>query len=158
MIDIRYHSGIYTLMAKQELPLKIEEAWKFFSTPENLVLITPPHMEFVITSGKATKMYSGQIISYKVSPVSGIKTNWITEITQVEQGKFFVDEQRFGPYRMWHHEHHFTESEKGIIMFDKVSYKLPFGFIGRLAHLIFVRKQLESIFQFREHKLTELFG
>lgn len=115
-------------------------------------------MGFRITSDDSGRAYPGQIISYKVAPVAGIKVNWVTEITHVEEGKFFVDEQRFGPYSMWHHEHHFLENEYGVLMTDKVSYKIPFGIFGHLAHRLFVNRQLKGIFEFREKALEELFG
>ena len=136
----------------------MNEAWKFFSSPENLATITPPGMGFVITSGQPEKMFPGQIITYKVSPFPGFVTNWITEITHVLAGSYFVDEQRFGPYRMWHHIHRFEEKQSGVLMTDQVSYKLPFGFIGRIAHGLFVKAQLKRIFEFREQKLDELFN
>ena len=158
MVEIKKHSGIYTLTVMQQLPIKLSEAWDFFSSPKNLEYITPDHMGFKITSGEPGKMYAGQIISYKVSPIPGIKTNWVTEITHVEGGKFFVDEQRFGPYSMWHHEHHFEENEKGIMMTDKVSYKIPFGFLGSIAQALFVKKQLKGIFEYRVNVLEEKFG
>jgi ligand-binding SRPBCC domain-containing protein len=115
-------------------------------------------MGFKITSGTPTKMYSGQIITYKVSPFPGVKTNWVTEITHVSAGSFFVDEQRFGPYRMWHHEHHFEVQNDGVLMTDRVSYKLPLGFLGRIAHLLFVKNQLKQIFEYREIFLEKEFG
>ncbi len=141
----------------QELPIELPAAWKFFSSPVNLEKITPQHMGFQITSGVPKEMYPGQIISYKVSPVPGIKTSWVTEITHVEENKFFVDEQRFGPYSMWHHEHHFEEREGSVLMTDKVSYKIPLGFLGRLAHFLFVKKQLRSIFEYRIEVLEKKF-
>ena len=103
-------------------------------------------------------MYPGQIISYKVAPLPGIKTNWVTEITHVQEGHFFVDEQRFGPYSMWHHEHHFHQEENQVLMIDKVSYKIPFGVLGHLAQLLFVKKQLREIFSYRIQALEEIFG
>ncbi len=115
-------------------------------------------MGFRITSGKSAKMYPGQIISYRVAPLPGIKTNWVTEITHVKEGHFFVDEQRFGPYRMWHHEHHFVEDGNQVLMTDKVSYKIPFGFLGHLAQVLFVKKQLTEIFDYRYQMLEEMFG
>jgi len=150
MITIKSHSGIYTLEVKQFIGIPIAEAWNFFSSPGNLSKITPEHMGFIITSEAAGKMYTGQIITYKVSPFPGFTTNWVTEITHVSEGRFFVDEQRFGPYSMWHHEHHFEVQGKGVLMTDRVSYKLPFGFLGRIAHFIFVKKQLQQIFEYRE--------
>ncbi|SNS44434.1 Ligand-binding SRPBCC domain-containing protein [Ekhidna lutea] len=158
MIEIKKHSGIYTLTVMQQLPIGLSEAWEFFSSPKNLEKITPQQMGFKITSGEPGKMYPGQIISYKVSPLPGIKTSWVTEITQVKHGKFFVDEQRFGPYRMWHHEHHFEENEQGVMMTDKVSYKMPFGFLGHLAQVLLVKKQLKGIFEYRVKVLEEKFG
>ena len=157
MITIKSHSGIYTLEAKQFIGIPIAEAWDFFSSPGNLSKITPEHMGFIITSGAAGKMYTGQIITYKVSPFTGFTTNWVTEITHVSEGCFFVDEQRFGPYSMWHHEHHFEVQGKGVLMTDRVSYKLPFGFLGRIAHFIFVKKQLRQIFEFREKFLEQAY-
>ncbi|WP_370088248.1 hypothetical protein [Ekhidna sp.] len=157
MIEIKKHSGIYTLTVMQQLPIGLSEAWEFFSSPKNLERITPDHMGFIITSGKPGKMYPGQIISYKVSPLSGVKTSWITEITHVKEGEYFVDEQRFGPYRMWHHEHHFEENDQGVLMTDKVSYKIPFGFLGSIAQILFVKKQLKGIFEYRVKVLDEMF-
>ncbi|MEQ9466815.1 MAG: SRPBCC family protein [Ekhidna sp.] len=158
MVEIKKHSGIYTLTVMQQLPIGLSEAWDFFSSPKNLEKITPDHMGFKITSGEPGSMYPGQIISYKVSPLPGIKTSWVTEITHVEEGKFFVDEQRFGPYSMWHHEHHFEENEKGVMMTDKVSYKIPFGFLGHIAQRLFVGRQLRGIFEYRVKVLEEKFG
>lgn len=158
MISIRSHSGVYTLETSQFLNITPAQAWDFFSSPENLAEITPPHMGFVITSGIPGKMYPGQIITYKVSPVAGLVTNWVTEITYVADGEFFVDEQRFGPYSMWHHVHRFEARQGGVLMTDQVSYKLPMGFIGKLAHALFVKRQLKHIFNYREQKLNELFG
>ena len=113
MVSIKQHSGIYTLRAEQHLPISLYKAWDFFSAPENLSVITPDYMNFTITSGFDEKvMFPGQIITYRVSPFKGIRSNWVTEITQVVKEKYFVDEQRFGPYSLWHHEHHFKEGRK----------------------------------------------
>lgn len=158
MITINKHSGIYTLDVMQKLPIELPEAWEFFSSPKNLALITPSHMKFKITSVDSGPMYPGQIITYKVAPIPGIKVNWVTEITHVREKTLFVDNQRFGPYSMWHHEHHFREIEGGIEMRDKVSYKIPFGFFGRLSHTLFVKKKLVEIFSFRRKALIERFG
>jgi ligand-binding SRPBCC domain-containing protein len=158
MATFKSHSGIYTLEFQQFVKISLSEAWDFFSSPGNLAKITPPHMGFNITSGKAGKMYPGQIITYKVSPFPGFTTNWVTEITHVSDQSFFVDEQRFGPYKMWHHEHHFELQNDGVLMTDRVSYKLPFGFLGRIAHAIFVRKQVMKIFDYREVCLENMFG
>jgi len=158
MISFRVHSGIYSLESSQFLNIGIERAWNFFSSPENLTTITPPHMGFVITSATPAKMFPGQIITYKLSPLPGIKINWVTEIAHVSEGEFFVDEQRFGPYAMWHHVHRFEEKNGRVFMTDSISYKLPLGIFGRIAHLLFVKRQLKQIFEYRETKLNELFG
>jgi len=157
MIEFRRHSGMFTLETEQFVPITIDKAWEFFSSPENLCLMTPPHMKFRITSGKPESMYVGQIISYTLSPFPGTKTNWVTEITVADNGNYFVDEQRFGPYKMWHHEHRFKTIKDGVLMTDKVSYKLPFGFLGQIAHALFVKRQLRAIFSYRQKTLEKLF-
>jgi ligand-binding SRPBCC domain-containing protein len=157
MIKIIKNSGIYTLLAEQKLPLSLGDAWDFFSSPENLSKITPEDMGFVITSPEQGKMYPGQIITYKVSILPGIKANWVTEITHVRNREYFVDEQRYGPYSMWHHEHQFEEISDGVLMKDKVSYKLPFGFLGHMVHPIIIKPQLTKIFSYRFKILEEMF-
>lgn len=153
------HSGIYTLTTEQELHISLEEAWDFFSAPENLQKITPPHMGFKITSEVDKKAYAGQIITYKVGILPGIKQNWVTEITQVKQKEFFIDEQRFGPYQMWHHEHWFYPLANGkTLMKDKISYKIPFGVLGKIAQSVFIKRQLTQIFEFRYKTLEKLFN
>ncbi len=159
MIQFKKHSGIYTLTTKQELNVSLEEAWNFFSSPENLEKITPKQMGFQITSKVDKKAYAGQIISYKVGILPGIKSNWVTEITQVKDKEFFIDEQRFGPYKMWHHEHWFEVLPNGkALMKDKISYKIPFGILGHLAQSIFIKRQLKSIFEHRFVTLEKLFN
>jgi ligand-binding SRPBCC domain-containing protein len=155
MITFKSLSGIYLLEASQYLNISMEEAWQFFSSPGNLSLITPSRMGFRITSGTPAVMYSGQIITYRVSPFWGFTTNWVTEITHVSPNRLFVDEQRIGPYRLWHHEHHFEKQDKGILMTDRVYYRLPFGFLGQIVHALFVRRQLENIFLFRKAYLQK---
>ena len=157
-VNISYHSGIYTLEVEQKLPISQFEAWNFFSNPGNLSEITPTEMEFKITSGKPDRMYAGQIISYQINLLPGFKSSWITEITQVKDLEYFIDEQRFGPYKMWHHEHRFTELESGILMHDKVSYKIPFGLIGRMVHALFIKRKLIGIFSYRINKLDAIFA
>ena len=157
MVIFQSHSGIHTLEVRQFINCSMDEAWLFFSSPGNLSKITPSHMGFQITSGTPAKMAPGQIITYRVSPFPGFTTNWVTEITHVSEGKYFVDEQRFGPYRMWHHEHHFEAQGEGVLMTDRVSYKLPFGWLGKLAHALFVKRQLQQIFAFREEFLDKMF-
>jgi len=154
MITIKKHSGIYTLTAEQHIKVKPEEAWNFFSSPENLAKITPPKMGFRISSENLEKIYAGQIISYKVGIFPIVKSNWVTEITQVSQNKYFIDEQRIGPYALWHHEHFFEADDKGTLIKDRVSYKTPFGIIGHALHAVFIKKQLLKIFEYRENMLN----
>ncbi len=150
-------SKVYSIKYTQQLPVTLQEAWKFFSDPKNLQEITPKDMGFnIISKHQGEKAYAGQIIEYKVSPVLGIPLYWMTEITHVEHEKYFVDEQRFGPYSLWHHQHHFKETASGVEMIDIVHYKLPFWFLGDIAHSIFVKKQLDNIFIFRKKKVEEL--
>lgn len=149
---------IYTLHKKQNLPISKETAWDFLSDPKNLKTITPDYMGFHILSGADRPMFSGQIIQYIVTPVLGIKTKWVTEITHVREGEYFVDEQRFGPYALWHHKHFIKDIDGGVEMEDIIDYKIPFGFIGQLAHPILVKPKLEEIFSYRKEKLESLFG
>ena len=144
-------SKVYSLKTVQLLPTTLEKAWDFFSSPDNLSKITPQEMGFVIKSQHhGSKMYPGQIIEYTVRPLLGLPVYWMTEITQVKEGKFFIDEQRFGPYSLWHHQHHFKPVNGGIEMTDIVHYKIPFWFLGDIAHSIFVKKKLQDIFDFRK--------
>ncbi|MEI8198226.1 MAG: SRPBCC family protein [Phycisphaerae bacterium] len=138
---------------KQFLPVTAGEAWKFFSNPANLSRITPREMNFVITSKLPGNIYPGLIITYKVSPVFNIPVTWVTEITQVDEPFYFVDEQRSGPYTIWHHEHHFETVENGILMTDKLFYKIPLGPIGNLLDNIFIQKKVHGIFKFRNEFL-----
>lgn len=149
---------IYTLKAKQNLPISVEKAWEFLSSPANLKTITPDYMSFDILSGADRPMFSGQIIQYIVTPIFGIKTKWVTEITHVVDKKYFVDEQRFGPYALWHHKHFIKEIEGGVEMEDIIDYKIPFGILGQLVHPILVKPKLNEIFSYRKAKLIELFG
>ncbi|MBU2885751.1 SRPBCC family protein [Gilvimarinus agarilyticus] len=158
MISIKSHSGIYTLEVRQQIHTTLDVTWNFFSTPSNLTKITPKHMGFEITSDNLTQTYEGQIITYMVGIMPGIKSPWVTEITHVTDQKYFVDEQRFGPYAMWHHEHIFEEKNGAVIMTDRVSYKPPLGIIGRLMHSLFIKRQLLKIFRHRYDSLENFFG
>lgn len=149
---------MYQLRSKQILPIATKEAWDFLSNPANLGAITPKHMGFHILDGADSPMFPGQIIQYTVKPFPLYSVKWVTEITHVIQNNYFVDEQRFGPYAMWHHKHFIKKVDKGTEMNDIVDYKLPFGVLGRVMHSIMVKKQLYQIFRYREQKLTELFG
>src|SRR5690606_143765 len=149
---------IYKLHAKQNLPISVDEAWSFLSNPENLKVITPDYMGFNIQSGADRPMFAGQIIEYIVTPILCIKPKWVTEITHVVDKEYFVDEQRFGPYTLWHHKHFIKEIDGGVEMEDLLHYKLPFGFLGQLVHPFLVKQKLDEIFEYRKNKLVELFG
>lgn len=151
--------GFYQLHTTQKIPASVEKVWDFISSPGNLKKITPEYMGFDITSKNLPeKMYPGMIISYKVSPVMGIKTTWVTEITHVKEQEYFVDEQRVGPYSMWHHEHQIEAVPGGVLMTDIVSYKPPFGFLGSIANEIMIKHKLKEIFDFRTKAVEKLFG
>ncbi len=148
---------IFQLKSEQVLPITIDQAWEFFSSPKNLQKITPKHMGFEIISGAEKEMYSGQIIEYLVSPLLGIKMRWVSEIKSVSKGEFFIDEQRFGPYKFWHHKHFFEVHPNGVKLIDHVHYVLPFGFLGIIAQKLFVGKMLGNIFTYREKIIKDLF-
>jgi ligand-binding SRPBCC domain-containing protein len=149
---------MHLLETKQNLPVDLKTAWEFFSSPGNLKEITPDYMGFDIISVSAKKMYPGMIIRYTVRPVLHIPIHWVTEITHVDEQNYFVDEQRFGPYRFWHHTHRFKEIKEGVEMTDILYYKIKFGFIGRIANSLFVRKKLREIFDYRQAKIEEILG
>jgi ligand-binding SRPBCC domain-containing protein len=150
---------VYHFKRFHQLPINLNEAWAFFSSPINLSKITPEAMGFNIlyNSGKE-KMYAGQIIHYKLTLFPGIKTRWTTEITHVENGKYFVDEQRFGPHAFWHHQHMFKTIPSGIEMTDEVNYAIPFGWLGRFANWLFVERMLNRIFDYRFTVLEDHFN
>lgn len=149
---------LYTLHRTQKLPITLQQAWDFIANPKNLAVITPDSMGFTTLSGDDRPMFAGQIIHYTVTPVLGLKLQWVTEITHVADKSFFVDEQRYGPYKFWHHKHFLREIPGGVEMEDIVHYKLPYGIFGRMAHPFLVKPKLEEIFAYREKKLVELFG
>ncbi len=150
---------IYTKKYKTIIPISLEEAWDFFSSPKNLSKITPPKMGFnIISEFNEEKMYPGQLIAYKVSPLFGLKLNWCTEITHVLEKQYFVDEQRFGPYSMWHHQHHFKQIEGGVEMIDIVDYVVPLGIIGRMMNSLLISNEIEKIFSYREKVIKEMFN
>lgn len=149
---------IYTLHKKQQLPISLDEAWEFLSNPKNLKVITPAYMSFDIISGAEKPMFAGQIIQYLVTPILGIKTKWVSEITQYVEKKYFVDIQLYGPYALWHHKHFVNEIEGGVELEDIIDYKVPLGILGQLVHTFLVKPKLEEIFNYRQQKLVELFG
>jgi ligand-binding SRPBCC domain-containing protein len=150
---------LHKIETKQFIKSDLHKVWDFMSSPRNLAIITPPYMGFELLSDFGEgKMYPGQIIEYYVKPVLQIKLHWVTEITNVKQNQYFVDEQRFGPYAFWHHQHSFKEVNQGVEMNDLVHYKLPLGVFGKLANVLFVKKQLQEVFEYRFKKVNELFN
>ena len=145
------------LERQQTIPITLVEAWSFFGHPENLAAITPPSLGFRVTSPSQVDMYSGMIITYTVSPLLGLALPWVTEITHCREPYFFVDEQRLGPYRFWHHQHHFREVAEGVEVRDLVHYLLPFGLLGRVA-LGLVRRRLAAIFDYRREAVQQRFN
>lgn len=149
----------YQLIKTQKLPASVTEIWDFISSPGNLKKITPEHMGFLVTSNNGDeKMYPGMIITYKVSPLLGIKLNWMTEITHVKELEYFVDEQRIGPYTMWHHQHKIESIEGGVLMTDIITYEPPLGVLGVLANSLFIKTRLDEIFDYRKIILENKFG
>ena len=149
---------IYTLHKKLKLPITLDQAWDFLSNPKNLKTITPDSMNFQMVSVVDRPLYTGQIIQYTVTPLLGIKAKWVSEITHIEEKKYFVDVQMYGPYALWHHKHFIKPIKNGVEMIDVVDYKIPFGFLGRMMHPILVGPKLKEIFEYRRTALIELFG
>ncbi len=147
---------MYQFKAEQFISAEIEQCWDFFSDPANLKLITPDYMGFDILTEVPDEMYEGMMISYRVRPLMGLPVNWVTEITKIDPMNMFIDEQRKGPYRFWHHEHYFRKVEGGVLMNDLLSYDLPLGVIGKIAHRM-VRKRIEEIFDYRCKKIRDIF-
>ena len=151
--------SVHQLKTVQRIPVSLDEAWDFFSHPKNLAIMTPEHLNLKFTNELfGDEMYPGQVMTYNVKPVLGIPLFWMTEITHVRPKQFFVDEQRFGPYSLWHHQHHFRPIEGGVEMTDLIHYKVPGWFVGDIANKLFISRQLEGIFNFRYKKVEELFG
>lgn len=148
----------FQLNASQFLPISREEAWKFFSSPKNLALITPPDMKFKILSEPGQETHEGMLIDYSVRPLLGIPLFWRTEISKLQKPDYFIDSQLKGPYKLWEHTHRFKDVEGGVMMEDQVRYQLPFGFLGLFAHRLFVKKRLAQIFDFRKQVLLKIFN
>lgn len=149
---------MYQLKRTQFIHADLQTCWDYFSSPVNLRVITPNYVDFKVHTTVPETLYEGLIIRYTIRPILGVPLNWISEIKTIREGNYFIDEQRRGPYGMWHHEHHFKEVEGGVEMTDLIAYCMPFGFIGRFFHWLFIRKQLESIFDYRFRKVEELFN
>ena len=151
--------AFYQFQKHQKISTTIDEIWDFISSPANLKEITPDYMGFDITTKNLPdKMYAGMVISYEVSPLLGIKTTWVTEITHIIEKQYFVDEQRVGPYSLWHHQHIIEPIEDGVLMTDIVSYQPPFGFLGAIANALIIKNKLNEIFDFRTRAIETKFG
>ena len=150
--------AIKQLKSEQFLPISLDEAWDFFSSPANLNEITPESMTFKVMTELPEKMYPGLMINYKVAPLFNIPLSWTTEITHVKAQEYFVDEQRAGPYNIWHHEHHFKKVDGGILMTDILHYDIGKWIFGKIAGTLFVDAKVKSIFDFRYKKLEQMFG
>ena len=150
----------YTQIIREQLiKTNIDDLWGFISSPNNLEKITPNYMHFDITSNnKDQAMYPGMIIAYRVTPLFNLPLKWITEITHVKEKEFFVDEQRIGPYKMWHHEHIFKIKENGVLMTDIITYIPPFGLLGKLANYLFIKKKVIRIFDYRNKIINQIFN
>lgn len=149
---------IYNLKRSQLLPITLQEAWDFFSSPQNLSKITPRHMNFrILYASGGDAAYAGQIIRYTVNVLPWVKVQWVTEITQLKELSYFIDEQRFGPYALWHHQHHFRATPAGVEMTDEVNYAISMGPLGRLAHWLFVGREVNRIFDHRFRVLESYF-
>lgn len=150
---------VYSLYSRQCVPATLEKVWAFFSDAKNLKEVTPPHLNLTVTNQVyGDTVYAGQVMTYDVKPLLGITVSWMTEITHVKAPHYFVDEQRKGPYQLWHHQHHFNAVEGGVEMTDLVHYRLPFGPLGSIAHGVFVKKELKRIFDYRYKRIEKLFG
>jgi ligand-binding SRPBCC domain-containing protein len=150
---------VYSLYSQQRVPASLDDVWAFFSDARNLLDVTPPHLNLKVTNEVyGDSVYAGQVMTYDVKPLLGIPLSWMTEITHVADKKYFVDEQRKGPYQLWHHQHHFKAIEGGVEMTDLVHYRLPLGFLGSIANSILVKKELEKIFTYRYHQIIKHFG
>jgi ligand-binding SRPBCC domain-containing protein len=149
---------MHQLKTIQKLPISLDEAWAFFSSPKNLAVITPEELNLVPTSELPEAMYPGIFVEYSVKPLLGIPVKWVTEITHIRERSYFIDEQRLGPYRIWHHQHHFKEIEGGVEMLDIVDYRLPLGLLGIFMHEVLVKNKVKGIFEFRRQRLEALFG
>jgi len=145
------------LKQEQFLPISLDEAWRFFATPKNLNEVTPNDLVFEIKSELPDTMYEGLLINYRLKPMLNIPVNWCTEITHIKEKVYFIDEQRKGPYRIWHHEHHFKPVAGGVLMTDLLHYDIGMSFFGWIAGKMFVHRKVEGIFNYRYKMLESYF-
>ena len=149
---------MYQLKRKQIIKADLETCWSFFSSPYNLKKITPTYMGFEVLTDIPEKIHEGLMIEYRVKPLLGIPTKWVSKISKVEEKKFFIDEQLSGPYKKWHHEHHFRQVDEGTEIIDIITYQIPFGLLGKIVHPFIVKKKLESIFNYRNEAIKDIFN
>ena len=149
---------IHYLHKEQGIAAPLEKVWEYFCDPKNLNEITPLDMNFEIVEGGDQEMFEGQLIEYRVEFIPGVRSLWLTEIAQIRDREYFVDEQRIGPYRFWYHEHTFEETAAGTKMTDRVTYMVPFGLMGDILNHLWIAKRLHAIFEFRQNKISEIFG
>ena len=150
--------AVYQLQTKQKIRASIDEVWDFISSPKNLQLITPDYMGFeILGEALPDEMYEGIIIRYTLRPIMGIPLTWVTEISHIRDKEYFVDEQKVGPYALWHHQHQIKQVEDGVEMTDIVTYSPPFGILGKIANALFIRRQLKEIFDYREKAVEQYF-
>jgi len=147
---------LHQLTTRQKVQAPIEKVWEFFSRPDNLNLLTPPSLDFRILSGDDREMHNGQIISYGIRILPMVRVGWVTEIKHVVPLSSFVDEQRVGPYKLWHHRHEFIPTDGGVDIIDTVHYTMPYSILGELMHLLWVRRRLHTIFHYRRERMVEL--
>ena len=149
---------VYTVQRKQFIPVSLQEAWDFFSSPKNLAKITPSKMNFrILEISGGEKMHEGQIIKYRIKALPLFSVYWVTEILDVKEPFSFIDDQVTGPFKLWRHKHSFKEVEGGVEMTDEVSYDIPFGPLGLLAHWLFVGREVNGIFKHRFETLEKQF-
>jgi ligand-binding SRPBCC domain-containing protein len=147
---------VYVLQREQRVAMSLDDCWRFFSDPRNLEKITPPSLRFRVRSELPAEVYAGMMIRYTVSPLFGIPMTWVTEITHMRKPHYFADEQRVGPYRLWHHEHSFRAiNDRESEVLDLIHYAPPLGALGAILNKLLVRPQLERIFNFRTEQLEK---
>tara|TARA_B100000683_G_C12329310_1_gene489884 strand:- start:202 stop:651 length:450 start_codon:yes stop_codon:yes gene_type:complete len=145
-----------TLKWEETIPISLKESWRFFSNPKNLSKLMPSHMDFQIISDAPEEVYEGMVLNYSVRPLMGIKMYWSTEITQVKEESYFVDNQISGPYKIWHHQHHFEECEGGVKMTDILNYELPYSIFNTIINNLIVKNEIQKIFTYRKESLKTL--
>ena len=148
---------LHKLKFNTTINANISDVWAFFINPNNLEVLTPNNMQFKITCDADNTMYAGKIISYVITPLANIPMTWVTEITQCKELDYFIDEQRFGPYKFWHHVHQFIEDDGKTKMTDELTYSFYGGAIGDLIQNKIITKKIEGIFNYRSIKINEYF-